>query len=337
VPDLPAGAWPHDPDAGLEWPPLPRSEVNRIAGRRHLFSLAVHHRSARFCPGCGLDHTAIAEARARAEAPRWIWAADHPDHHRRPSAASQKSVLRDDMKRFVKRLRRLPRTLVKRLRAPFEVIAWSAEARRHRRDQPDAGKLVLPDREALQSARAELAAAHDDYVRTISHRNVAISLPLAAYLLALIRERRPVAMADIGSGFSTFVISTYAPDGARVLSVDHSADWLEKTRRYLGPVAERVELKLWSDFESDVAYRDSFDLVLHDVGGGNRSRGLALVMSMVRVGGVLILDDMHMRGYRSVVLRMLEENPNWRTLSLWPETRELVPLNRHAWIALRIA
>lgn len=165
-----------------------------------------------------------------------------------------------------------------------------------------------------------------------------MSLPLASYLLALIRKRRPLAIADIGSGFSTSVIAANAPDGARILSADHSADWLEKTREYLGPLAEKVELRPWSEVESDPALRDSFDLVLHDLGGkGLRSGGLRFVMGMVRVGGVLVLDDLHQPRYRSVVVDTFKDTPAWRTLSLWPETHELSTLNRHAWIAARMA
>lgn len=32
---------------------------------------AVHHRTARFCPSCGLDYIAIAEARAEPKRRRW--------------------------------------------------------------------------------------------------------------------------------------------------------------------------------------------------------------------------------------------------------------------------
>lgn len=242
------------------------------------------------------------------------------------------------MKRLINWLSKSPQAIRKRVRASFDALAWSAEARRQRRGQAWRSAFRLPDREEVRSARASLVAVHGDYVRTISKRDWAMSLPLASYLLALIRERRPSAIADSGSGFSTSVIAANAADGTRILSADHSADWLEKTREYLGPLARKVELRPWSEVSSDPTLRDSFDLVVHDLGGkGLRSGGLPFVMEMVRVGGVLVLDDLHLPGYRAVVIHTFKDNPAWRTLSLWPETHEFNPLNRHAWIAIRVA
>ena len=65
---------------------------------------------------------------------------------------------------------------------------------------------------SLNAAHKLLLPHHQRYVTTVSLPYQAVSLELAALLLSLCRSTRPAVIADLGSGFSSFVFRTYAAE-----------------------------------------------------------------------------------------------------------------------------
>src|SRR5690606_36998947 len=85
---------------------------------------------------------------------------------------------------------------------------------------------------ALSRWRNSLAPLHDAYCRDRSDRIMAMSLETAAALAVLIEASGARRIADLGSGFSSYVVRKAAPD-AEAWSVDDSDEWIEVTRAYL--------------------------------------------------------------------------------------------------------
>jgi predicted O-methyltransferase YrrM len=173
-----------------------------------------------------------------------------------------------------------------------EERARAADLRRLRRNVP-----------GFTSVEAELADARDTlsepwqaYVQAISPDWMAASVEVCALLLALARLRRPSRILDLGSGFSSYAMRTYAlgtGGQCRVVSVDDDADWLEKTRRALqarGVPAD--DLYTWESFRA--ARHEPFGLVFHDLGDmAVRAATLPAALALVAANGVIVLDDMH--------------------------------------------
>ncbi len=150
----------------------------------------------------------------------------------------------------------------------------------------------------------ELSRQHELYVREVSTPEMAVSWKISALLFTLARLIRPAAVADTGSGFSSFVLRRYAATAGMpvtVYSTDDHPGWLEKTREYLqAQQADTSHLYAWDDFTRTT---QQFDLLFHDVGSMQmRADVLPQVISRVKPGGILILDDMHKRKYRRAAL-----------------------------------
>jgi hypothetical protein len=71
-----------------------------------------------------------------------------------------------------------------------------------------------------------------DYLTRVGHPNHAASLELIATLWLLAEDSGARRIIDLGSGFTSFILRTYAAEhpGVEVWSVDDSAEWLERTR-----------------------------------------------------------------------------------------------------------
>jgi predicted O-methyltransferase YrrM len=165
--------------------------------------------------------------------------------------------------------------------------------------------------EQARTIRRRLLPAYRAYTATISPDPIAISLELAVFLYVVCEATNPNAMLDLGSGFSSYVFRSYAKSKDRfplpvTYSVDDSTKWLDETRRFLQHhECDCHNLWTWNDFlKRD---RPSFDLVLQDMGDlGTRRRMLAQVLDMCGPAGMLVIDDMHVPGYRRALARELE-------------------------------
>jgi predicted O-methyltransferase YrrM len=131
------------------------------------------------------------------------------------------------------------------------------------------------------------------------------------FLGVVCEARRPHTILDLGSGFSSYVFRSYAHGadefpGPVTHSVDRSAEWLDETRRFLRH-QDRDCHNLWTCDEFIKHDRPPFDLVLQDMGDlGTRRRMLPQVLDMCRPGGMLVIDDMHVPGYRRALACELE-------------------------------
>lgn len=148
-------------------------------------------------------------------------------------------------------------------------------------------------------ARAVLEGPYREYLAGVSSAGMAISLELACLLWVWLERARPGSVADLGSGFSSYVVRAFRERSGRsirIVSVDDQARWLEKTRAYLHerklPVDDLVS---WEAFH---AGRESFDCILHDLGTmALRLDTLGAVLERCAPLGALLLDDFHRPEY----------------------------------------
>jgi predicted O-methyltransferase YrrM len=168
--------------------------------------------------------------------------------------------------------------------------------------------------DALANAREELRPAYESYVRGVSAKEHAMSLELAAFLLALCRRVDAERVIDLGSGFSSYVLRLYADEnpGTGVTSVDSSPDWLEKSRRFVSAKGfDADNFIAWSDFDPRKEI-DSYDVVLHDLGDMTlRTAALPQALVLARRGAYVVLDDVHKRGYRAYAHRVVSASSAW--------------------------
>lgn len=171
-----------------------------------------------------------------------------------------------------------------------------------------------------------------DYLTRVGHPNHAASLELIATLWLLAEDSGAKRIIDLGSGFTSFILRTYAAEhpGVEVWSVDDSAEWLERTRSWLGEKGvSTAHLYTWDQLLAQG--RHDFDLVLHDMGMmDTRARCLMEAVDLAHEGGLVILDDVHMADYRDHVAKSLAGRTLW---SLKRFTRD--PITRYAWLLQR--
>jgi predicted O-methyltransferase YrrM len=188
----------------------------------------------------------------------------------------------------------------------------------------------------LDRLNRELPSRHAQYVATISDSAHAISLELARYILEVASEDHPKHLLDLGSGFSSYVLRAYAAGvpGAVAWSVDADPAWLEKTRAFLVSEGLSTEhLYNWSDFLTLASTNGpgTFDLVVHDLSTVRSRHGtIQFVLSLVRPGGALVLDDMDVDAYRRHVRSELDA-AGAKHVDIRNKT--LDSRNRYSWLA----
>jgi predicted O-methyltransferase YrrM len=194
------------------------------------------------------------------------------------------------------------------------------------RQEPARTRRLFPalpaDPHLMRRIAAEYRAEYDIYVREVSSPRAAASLETLALIVAIMRSRPIRRVADLGSGFSTFVIRREAERiGAYHVAVDDNSGWLEKTREFLTARGmSSSNLVSWNDFCADPRHRD-YDLVLHDLGGSElRRSAMPEVEARVAQMGWLVLDDMHKT---HLYPRMNEfMRPRWHVVPLVGLTRD---------------
>jgi predicted O-methyltransferase YrrM len=185
-----------------------------------------------------------------------------------------------------------------------------------------------------RESRRELEPHYRAYVSSVSTPGMAVSLELAVFLDVLCRLIEPDRILDLGSGFSSFVFrrhpsSTDVRRPSTVWSIDDTPEWLEETRAYLvrqGLSTENV--MTWDVLR--LRAPAAFDLVLHDLGRMPlRQTVLENVLGLCRIGGFLVLDDVHKGPYRAHAARVLER----ARLDYFSLRRlTLDPFGRYAWL-----
>jgi predicted O-methyltransferase YrrM len=201
-----------------------------------------------------------------------------------------------------------------RVRERVSALGLAVEGALDRRRLGRAYPALAPDAPGLAAARSNLASAYQPYVRDVSSAVMAASLQTAAVLLWLCRRLRARRALDLGSGFSSYVLRAWiAESGApgQVLSVDDSAEWLERTGRFLASQAQpATDLLAWERFRREAARLEPFDVVFHDLAGGPlREEAMPIAFACVRrPSGVILLDDAHHAGHRQAMRRLARAN-----------------------------
>ncbi len=177
------------------------------------------------------------------------------------------------------------------------------------------------DRHVQEEYREKLRPVYEHYVRDVSSPDMAASLELATFLYGLCKANQYSRLLDLGSGFSSYVLRLYAKEtfGVEVFSVDDDVRWLEKTKGFLEAHSlDTTGLMTMEQFAS----RDQggFDFILHDLNFvEKRIKYVQRLLSLVRPGGLIILDDVHKPDYMLGTLEILSLAPG-KIYSLSPAT-----------------
>jgi predicted O-methyltransferase YrrM len=166
------------------------------------------------------------------------------------------------------------------------------------------GKLDL---QAISSCREKLRETYDQYIGEISPANMAVSLELSSFLLAVCRVKRYTRLLDLGSGLSSFVFRCYADEtpGVTVFSVDDDEAWLAKTVGFLKKKGVGTT-NVMSLHQFHSLRETGFDCILHDMNFVEvRINQVGEVLAMIRPGGLVVFDDVHKADYRAGLLDKL--------------------------------
>jgi predicted O-methyltransferase YrrM len=216
------------------------------------------------------------------------------------------------------------------LLTPLERRTAGRDAARLRKRFPFLGDYA----NLAEVARARLLPAYDEYTRTVSPALITVALELSVFLTVMCERLRPRTILDLGSGFSSYVFRRHARgmtagEQPVVHSVDESRTWLETTHAFLRRhELDDPNLSTWSEFQA--TNPPPFDLVLYDLATlDRRVKLLPAVLKSCRLGGLIVIDDMHVPRYRHAIRRTLDR-ADTRNFSLRAFTRKRL---RYAYLA----
>lgn len=167
-------------------------------------------------------------------------------------------------------------------------------------------------KERILICKLDMEEMHAYYINNVSNNKIPISLELSNYLYDLCKKIRPAYILDSGSGFSSFVFRKYkimTPSSTtRVITIDHSLEWLNKTKnflRYCGIVPEDC----WPTNHYMVyANLFKFDLIFEDYYFRDRGKILTYDVTAVKDDGIIIVDDAHLPHTRSLMWYQVKKN-----------------------------
>jgi predicted O-methyltransferase YrrM len=210
---------------------------------------------------------------------------------------------------------------------PFRTAdRWTAEvdARRLRRAHSEVAAAL-----SRRGDDAALRSIYDRYTTEVSNWEWAVSWPTTRALDRLCEQLRPGHILDLGSGLSTYVVASWARRSGKdveIVSVDDSPEWLAKTRDFLR--VEGLDVHLIDIAELSALPDATFQLAFDDIGRiESRARVIGPIVRLMAPGGIVILDDMNVRGYREQVRTRLDA-AGWKLFSL--RTQTLDPKGRFA-------
>lgn len=160
--------------------------------------------------------------------------------------------------------------------------------------------------EELQRAREVLATAHHEYVTSVSSPGMALSLETSCLVWALCEQRKPKAIVDLGSGFSSYVIRKWARSAnAATVSVDDDPSWLPRSKAFCAKHGlSTVDFQAWDEFSTH--RMGQFDIVIYDLGRMPlRHANIARGLSFMAAGGIAVVDDMHKHNYHKEVVHVI--------------------------------
>lgn len=163
----------------------------------------------------------------------------------------------------------------------------------------------------ILESSSQLISHYQYYVSHISRSDMAASLELSALILSLCETQSLRKMADLGSGFSSFVLRKYAlrKDAVSVWSIDDDLSWLMLTRNYLHESnLSTHNLLLLEEFIH--SHEDDFDFILLDLNFVEiRKNYIRMAVEKSKSGGYILFDDVHKREFMNEVLRQTKDLP----------------------------
>ena len=160
----------------------------------------------------------------------------------------------------------------------------------------------------IEQNKEMLRPYYEQYVKEVSHADMATSLELAAFMYSICKLNHYTKLLDMGSGLSSFVFRLYAKEnpGVTVFSVDDDAVWLEKTKDFL----RQHQLATDNIFTLDQFLKsgeEEFDCILHDLNFVEvRINYVELIMKIAKQNGIVIFDDVHKPDYLFALLAKLK-------------------------------
>lgn len=153
---------------------------------------------------------------------------------------------------------------------------------------------------------------YTNYTTNVSDPKMAVSLELAVFLYTLCLVFKPQSILDLGSGYSSFVFTSYKRESERTVklwSVDDNSKWLTKTRVYLKREKwQPTRFLSWKTLEKMGLSKLPFELILYDLGTmSTRKRFFHYLLKHARKGTIIIVDDMHMLDYQRLVRKLVNE------------------------------
>ncbi len=110
----------------------------------------------------------------------------------------------------------------------------------------------------------------------------------------LMGARRVVEVGTF-TGYSSICFARGLPPDGRLLCLDVSEEWTSVARRYWerAGVADRIELRLGPALDSlrQLPLEETFDLAFIDADKGNYSRYYEEILSRLRTGGAILVDN----------------------------------------------
>lgn len=143
----------------------------------------------------------------------------------------------------------------------------------------------------------DLTEFYEDYISRISTKSMTISLRTANLIVTYLEQVNPRKIADVGSGFSSFVISKWVSENGGILDVfDESPEWLRKTRLFLKGYGLNANFNDYSEFDSK-----NYQFIFFDICGDNRVKELKKLKG---TNAFIILDDAHRKEYEEEINRL---------------------------------
>jgi predicted O-methyltransferase YrrM len=151
---------------------------------------------------------------------------------------------------------------------------------------------LQPSRDDIRPYFERLVPAYREYCLTVSKRSMALSIETCAYLWWLCVHLDAKAVADLGSGFSSYVLRLYASESGhtvRVASVDDNDEWLDKSERFIadhGLTPKGLYGPEWRDHPAQ------YDVICHDYAAGDiRNEWMTVAVEHRAPSGVVVFDD----------------------------------------------
>jgi predicted O-methyltransferase YrrM len=164
---------------------------------------------------------------------------------------------------------------------------------------------------ALTPYRQALLPAYVDYCKTVSPRHMAMSIESVTYLWWLCDRARAGRVCDLGSGFTSYTLRAYASLAdwpVDVVSVDDSADWLERTGEFLSSHDLTVDgLVTWDVWAKDPG--EPYDVIVHDLGRGElRNTSMWVAAAALAPGGMIMFDDAQNNSHAAEMFKVCQRS-----------------------------